>query len=140
MTQISIETPDLIGCMNMDRFFAAQIDNLIAIFLVLIAAIQFGSFGPVISWTAVALAYFGYFLLSEVLFGNTFGKWSMGLCIRTLMGKKCTRGQALIRSLLRVVEVNPVVFGTLPAAVAIFFSKRRQRFGDKIAGTVVMRR
>ena len=110
------------------------------IILALIAATQFGSLGPIISWTAVAGAYFGYFLLSEALFGNTFGKWSMGLRIRTLSGQKCTVGQSVIRSLLRLVEVNPIVLGALPAGVAMLFSKRRQRFGDMLAGTVVVRR
>jgi uncharacterized RDD family membrane protein YckC len=140
MTQTSSETPELIGCMNLDRFFAAQLDSVPAVILALIAAMQFGSFGPIISWTAVVVAYFGYYFLSETLFGNTFGKWSMGLCIRTLDGQKCTYGQAMIRSLLRLVEVNPLILGALPAGAAMFFSKRRQRFGDMLAGTVVLRR
>jgi uncharacterized RDD family membrane protein YckC len=140
MAQTSSETPELIGCMNLDRFFAAQIDNLPAVILALIAGARFGSFDPIITWTAVVVAYFGYYLLSETLFGNTFGKWSMGLCIRTLNGEKCTVGKAVIRSLLRLVEVNPVVLGALPAGTAMFFSKRRQRFGDMLAGTVVLRR
>ncbi|MEI7685051.1 MAG: RDD family protein, partial [Planctomycetota bacterium] len=100
----------------------------------------FGSLGPIISWTAVAGAYFGYFLLSEASFGNTFGKWSMGLCIRSLQGQKCTARQGVIRTLLRPFEVNPIILGALPAGAAMFFSKRRQRFGDWLAGTVVVRR
>jgi uncharacterized RDD family membrane protein YckC len=134
------ETSELIGCMNLERFFAANIDSVPALILALIAGSRFGSFAPIISWTAAIVAYFGYFLLSETLFGNTFGKWSMGLCIRTLSGQKCTVWQAVIRSLLRLVEVNPLVLGALPAAVTMFFSKRRQRIGDIIAGTVVVRR
>src|SRR5207248_3273320 len=118
MTQTSIETPELIGCMNLDRFFAAQIDTLPAIIVALVAGSKFGSFGPAISWTAAIVAYLGYFLLSETLFGNTFGKWSMGLRIRTLSGEKCTVRQALIRSLLRLVEVNPLILGGLPAGAA----------------------
>jgi len=140
MAQILTDDPELVGCMNLERFFALQIDTFIAFIFVFFAAFRLGYLGPVISWSAVGLAFFGYFLLSEVLFGNTFGKWSMGLCIRTLNGRKCTRGQALTRSLLRLVEVNPILLGGLPAGLAIYFSKRRQRLGDRLAGTVVMRR
>jgi uncharacterized RDD family membrane protein YckC len=140
MAQISTDDSELVGCMNLERFFASMIDNVIALVFVLFAAFRLGYLGPVISWSAVGLAYFGYYLLSEVLFGNTFGKWSMGLCIRTLDGKKCSRGQALTRSLLRLVEVNPIFLGGLPAGLAIYFSKRRQRIGDRLAGTVVIRR
>jgi uncharacterized RDD family membrane protein YckC len=140
MAQASNETSELIGCMNLERFFALQIDSAIALILALIAGMKFGSFDPIVSWTAAIVAYFGYYLLSETLFGNTFGKWSMGLCIRTLSGQKCTVRQAVIRSLLRLVEVNPVILGALPAGIAMFFSKRRQRFGDMLAGTVVLRR
>jgi uncharacterized RDD family membrane protein YckC len=140
MPQSKIQGPELIGCMNMERFFAAQIDSVPSLVLVFIAAVKFGSFGPATSWTAVAVAYFGYFLISEAIFGNTLGKWSIGLCIRSLTGKKCTCWQAVIRSILRLVEVNPLVLGAIPAGVALYFSKRRQRLGDMLAGTVVVRR
>ena len=138
----SVSEPEeqLVGCMNLERFFAATFDSFLALIAALAVAMQFGSRGDVAAWTAAALAFFGYYLISEAILGNTFGKWVMGLRIRTLAGHKITSGQALIRSLLRVVEVNPLLFGALPAAAAMFFSKRRQRIGDRLAGTVVVPR
>jgi uncharacterized RDD family membrane protein YckC len=50
----------------------------------------------------------------------------------------CRRGRcgwraALIRTLLRVVGASPLLFGGLPAGVAILVSKRKQRLGDLAA-------
>jgi uncharacterized RDD family membrane protein YckC len=137
---VSASEEQLVGCMNLDRYFAAIFDNFLAVIAALGAAMQLGSRGDVAAWAAAALAFFGYYLVSEVVLRNTFGKWVMGLRIRTLRGDKITSGQALVRSLLRVLEVNPILFGALPAAVAMFFSKRRQRIGDRLAGTVVVPR
>jgi uncharacterized RDD family membrane protein YckC len=36
------------------------------------------------------------------------------------------------------VEANPILVGELPAALCVIFSRNRQRFGDKVAGTVVV--
>jgi uncharacterized RDD family membrane protein YckC len=135
----SIEIPQLSGTMSLERFFAFMIDQFIAVVLTLTVAVQVRTQGEIVSWSAMIATYYGYFLLSETLLGNTFGKWSMGLCIRSLDGKKCTYGQALIRSILRIVDVNPIL-GALPAAAAILATKRRQRLGDMLAGTVVLRR
>jgi uncharacterized RDD family membrane protein YckC len=130
----------LVGCMNRDRFFAAVIDDFPAMILGFIAAVRFSSFGEVASWTAGGICFFGYYFLSEVIFGNTFGKWCCDLRIRTLAGKKCRWWQMSIRSILRVLEVNPLLFGALPAGVALLLTPQRQRIGDLIAGTVVVRR
>jgi uncharacterized RDD family membrane protein YckC len=132
--------PGLIGCMGKDRYFAATIDQLLAMIVGFVAAVQLAPYGTVASWTALGLAYYGYFFLSELLLGNTFGKWSMGLCIRTISGGPCTRSQLAIRSFWRLLELNPFVLGGLPACVAIVFTRRKQRIGDKHAGTLVLKR
>jgi len=130
----------LVGCMNLDRYFAAMIDNFAALILGFIAAVKLSAHGNVAAWTTGGLAFFGYYFLFEVLFGNTPGKWCSGLRVRTLAGKKCNRWQMSIRSILRVLEVNPLLFGGLPAALAICLTPQRQRIEDIIAGTVVIRR
>lgn len=48
------------------------------------------------------------------------------------------RRAALVRTLLRVVEANPLLFGGVPAGVCILASKRNQRLGDLAAGTLVV--
>jgi len=39
---------------------------------------------------------------------------------------------------MRVLEVNPVLLGAFPAALSVVFSPKHQRFGDKLAGTIVV--
>ncbi len=52
-------------------------------------------------------------------------------------GRPCTWTQAAIRSVLRLLEVNPICVGALPAALVIVFSVRQQRLGDMLAHTLV---
>src|SRR5262245_21866864 len=130
----------LTGDMGKDRWFAAVVDNFPAMILALVVAPQAVGYGNAAAWAAGRAAYFGYYFVSEVLFRNTLGKWFMGLCIRQTSGERCTRAQLSIRSLFRIVEVNPILLGDLPAAVSILISKRKQRLGDLVAGTVVISR
>ena len=44
-----------------------------------------------------------------------------------------------MRTLLRLFEVNPLLLGGIPAAIAVLCSKNRQRLGDMLAGTYVIR-
>jgi uncharacterized RDD family membrane protein YckC len=68
------------------------------------------------------------------------GKWLAGLTVKTLDGDRIDWRQAAIRTLLRIVEVNPFILGGLPAAICILATERRQRLGDLVAKTVVVRR
>jgi hypothetical protein len=42
--------------------------------------------------------------------------------------------------LFRLLEVNPLLLGDLPAGISIVSSRDRQRIGDRVAGTVVIPR
>jgi len=134
------DVPNLGICRIQDRFFAHVIDNFIAVILALIAAAKTAPLGNVAAWGAAGAVYFGYYFLSETLFGNTFGKWCCGLCVRTVLGQRCRVWQMTVRSLLRILETNPILLGTLPAGIAVLTSRRRQRLGDRLAGTVVVPR
>jgi len=59
--------------------------------------------------------------------------------VRKLDGSPCDWKAALIRGALRLVEVNPILLGGLPAGLAIIASARKQRIGDMLAGTLVVR-
>jgi uncharacterized RDD family membrane protein YckC len=136
-----LSATDFVGEIGKDRWFAAVVDNLPATILALVAGAKTAPVaGNIAAWAAAATVYFGYYFVSEVLFRNTLGKWFMGLSIRQRTGERCTRGQLAVRSLFRVLELNPLLLGGLPAAVFIVFSRRKQRIGDLVAGTVVVRR
>ncbi len=92
----------------------------------------------------VPLLLFGYPVICEALWrGRTLGKAALGLRVVTVEGAPVRFRHALIRAGsdlvdlygLGVLLVAPGVVG----AVAIAVSKRNQRLGDMVAGTVVVR-
>jgi len=93
---------------------------------------------PTLKAVLFFLTYLAYFFLLETLWSRTFGKFFQGLVIRKLDGSRCDWKAALIRSALRLVEVNPLLLGGLPAGLVIVASERKQRIGDLLAGTLVV--
>ncbi len=78
----------------------------------------------------------GYFVLCEWLFGATVGKWILGMRVVKLNGQPCSLIAALVRGIVRWIEVFLL---SLPA----YLSMRRnpelqQRLGDRAARTVVV--
>jgi uncharacterized RDD family membrane protein YckC len=92
-------------------------------------------------WQTLALIviYLGYFLVFETFFSRTPFKMLFGLIVLQLDGERLTAAKALIRTLFRVIDANPALIGGLPAALCIYFSKLKQRWGDMAAGTIVVR-
>jgi uncharacterized RDD family membrane protein YckC len=121
------------------RFWAANFDTLLACLLVLIVGSQLSERGPLVEALAVITTYFLYFFLCEALFGRTPVKWLLGIKVAGVPRERCTWPQALIRTLVRLLEVNPILLGGLPAGICILCTRRRQRLGDKLAGTIVVR-
>lgn len=68
--------------------------------------------------------------------GQTLGKRALGLRVRTLDGRDPGLGTVLARNVLMAVDA---MFGYLVGLAAILTSADGQRFGDRIAGTVVVR-
>lgn len=135
-----------IGTTRPERYLAAACDNLLAVFLVIYVAAEMSErIGPV-KTTAVKAGigfgvlgvYFVYFLVFEALFSTTPGKLLCGLQVRRLDDSKCGFRGALIRTATRLLEVNPMLLGCLPAALIVHSSVRKQRWGDFLAGTIVV--
>jgi uncharacterized RDD family membrane protein YckC len=80
-----------------------------------------------------------YFPVCEALWGRTVGKLLTGLVIIDRDGRPPGFVKAILRTLLRLVEVNPLLLGGIPAAIAVIASKNRQRLGDMVARTYVVR-
>ena len=68
----------------------------------------------------------------------TFGKYFQGLIVRKLNGQRCDWKAACIRGVLRVIEVNPLLLGGIPAGLVVIATDQKQRLGDLLAGTVVV--
>ena len=80
----------------------------------------------------------GYSIAFETLLhGRTPGKAALGLRVITTEGSPIRFRHAAIRGFLGLLEIAGT-FGVV-AAVTIFASKRNQRLGDLVAGTIVLR-
>jgi uncharacterized RDD family membrane protein YckC len=131
----------LSGRAGSGRFLAAQIDHAFGVVLFLAVGMNLGELlGDIGAGCAALSTYMCYYFLPEWLFGATIGKSIFALRVRQVTGERCTATQIAIRTLMRLVEVNPFLLGALPAGIAILATSRRQRLGDLLAKTVVVRR
>ena len=129
----------LVGNAGVPRFLAAQLDHAVAIILFFTAGMSLPRYvGELIGGCSAFGVYIGYYFLTEWLLGATLGKLLSNLHVRQISGARCTAGQIAIRTLLRLVEVNILFLGALPAGIAVLSTKRHQRIGDLLAGTVVV--
>lgn len=121
------------------RSIAAFIDfvNISLLTMVLSIVIDSTSFlTGVIMYSVIVIIYFSTF---ESLTGSTPGKFVLRLKVVNSNCEKPSFRQALIRALFWLIEVNPVIF----LCVITFFISRnhalKQRFGDRLAATFVVR-
>lgn len=133
-----------------ERFVAVLIDMIIlgvvlAIILIpfgIIALIvsQFGSlsslfFGvPQLFWYGLWILYFTYF---ESTSGQTLGKRLVGIKVVTEDNGVLDIGKSLIRNVLRIIDWLPFIF--IIGAFLIIFTDKKQRLGDLVAKTKVVK-
>ena len=89
---------------------------------------------PALLWFVLSTAYY---VVLEAQLGGTVGKQLLGLKVVTTEGSPIDYRAALIRTVLRIVDG---FFFYLVAAILVWQSPRRQRLGDRVAGTVVVPR
>lgn len=88
---------------------------------------------------AVFAVLFGYPVALETLTrGRTLGKMALGLRVVTAEGAPVQFRHAAIRAGLGLVDFY-IVPGGVVAMTAVLLSRRGQRLGDLVAGTIVMR-
>jgi uncharacterized RDD family membrane protein YckC len=83
---------------------------------------------------------FLYFTLLEGHYGQTVGK----MIVKIKVAKKAdyssiTYGEAAVRTILRIIDLIPFIAPYLLGAVIIWASEHKQRLGDRVANTVVIR-
>ena len=121
------------------RRWAAMWLDLLAVLLLL------GCFGlafPSISEDLEVLLLFVvptlYHTLLEGLSAFTPGKWLAGIRVTTATGDLPGLRRGFVRTLLRLIEVNPILAGGLPAGLIANYTRLHQRLGDILAGTYVV--
>jgi uncharacterized RDD family membrane protein YckC len=132
---------DLQGSATKERLLAVMIDNAVATLLCLLVGAKIPvHLSPAGRWSIAILGYLIYFLVQEAVWGSTLGKRAFGLQVIRLDGGQVGWKEAGWRTLLRILEVNPLLLGAIPGGLAVAWSKRKQRLGDLIAGTLVVKR
>jgi uncharacterized RDD family membrane protein YckC len=79
-----------------------------------------------------------YFPVTEGLWGRSLGKLVSGTIVVDAEGRPPGIGKAALRTLARLVEVNPFLLGGIPAGIVSLNTKAHQRIGDLWAGTYVV--
>lgn len=129
---------EIVGDTSKARLLAAFLDHLLAFGLMLLIVALMPEESALIKGSLFFIAYLAYYVILEALWSRTLGKYFQGLVVRKLDGSHCGWKAALIRSMARVIEVNPLLLGGLPAGLVIISTERKQRIGDLLAGTVVV--
>ncbi|MDI9366576.1 MAG: RDD family protein [Flavobacterium sp.] len=148
MSKISILTPQNIEleydlASVGDRIVAAIVDRLIliayAIILIVIALrANFSDDVLTLFIYVVCIPAIFYSLLSEVLMnGQTIGKRVMKIKVISINGNQPSFSQYLMRWLFRMIEVW-ILFGVV-GVIMIAVSEKRQRLGDIVAGTTLIK-
>ncbi len=86
-------------------------------------------------WTSLCVAYFP---VTEGLTGRSLGKVVSRTRVVDKDGRTPGIVLAVVRTLFRVFEVNPLLAGGFPAAVTASLSRTNGRLGDMAAGTYVL--
>ena len=138
-----------------NRFLACAIDHSIqglAILVILLASFIVADFSSVYDVFASApkwvyavmiillfLTFAGYFAFFEWIWsGQTPGKRWLKLRVLREDGRPITFWEAIVRNLLRTLDMMPAPFYSI-GLISVFANSRDQRVGDMVAGTVVVR-
>lgn len=120
------------------RVGAFIVDEICSILVAVVAGLGVGvpfESRPLVFLT-ILFVFVGYYVLLEGLFGQTPGKKLFGVVVVKRDGSPCTLGAAFVRNLLRIVDG---LFHYAVGLVVMMLNDERQRIGDLVAETVVVR-
>jgi uncharacterized RDD family membrane protein YckC len=123
------------------RFLAVFIDVIIISVLLGIVFAAAGISSAVQSpssktYLIILVVMVAYHTLMEGGTGATVGKMVLGIKVTMEDGAPVTWEAALVRNLLRIIDM---IFSYLVGAILVWNSPKRQRLGDRVAKTVVVR-
>jgi len=127
------------------RLVAQIVDSIVLLVLYfVVGAVLFG--GPSFDVYGTAAVSFGaiyatlsflYFAVLEAYKGATVGKMLVKIKVVREDGSPCGIGPAIIRNILRIVDVLPFLY--IIGMIFISRSSKKQRLGDSIAKTIVVK-
>ncbi|MGP8010972.1 MAG: RDD family protein [Halobacteriota archaeon] len=137
------------------RFVAILIDTIIIAIIGGILSISFNALAVITNSPSgtvtvspasavgglVSLAVFVlYFTLLEGHYGQTVGKMAVKIkVVREADGAQIDYSEAAVRTILRFLDLIPYIIPYLLGATLIWSSDKKQRLGDRVARTVVVK-
>lgn len=122
-----------------NRWLGAWIDFVVLISFLLLPDYLLGNElyqKTLLVWLGLMASYFP---VMETVFGKTVGKFITRTRVVSATGGRPSWLQSIVRTLFRLIEVNPLLFGGIPAGICVLVTARKQRLGDMAAGTYVLR-
>jgi uncharacterized RDD family membrane protein YckC len=90
----------------------------------------------IVDWPWLALLWVTYYAVLEGLFGASVGKGLAGVRVTDLEGRWIGWQATVVRNLARLLDVLPFTY--LLGGILTLATKRHQRLGDMLAGTIVV--
>lgn len=119
------------------RIFAQIIDTVFVGFIIgLFLAVSGQNSRSLFLFLGVLAALVYWFALEGLTDGKTVGKVVTGIKVVKEDGSKCSIGASITRNLLDIIDG---LFYYLVGFLVMAFSDERQRIGDRLAGTMVVR-
>ena len=125
------------------RALAAILDYLIlfaiaaGVILLVAVVASFSRFVTILLVITIFIIQWLYFALFEALsHGQTPGKRAMGLRVQSVGGYPLGWSGALIRNFMRIIDIQ---FAYGVGLIVMLITRRSQRIGDLVAGTIVVR-
>lgn len=123
-----LETPGQISVTNVSA-------NATALPMVSISSNPLAGLAIVIA----VLIFFVYYFVLEGAYGQTVGKMAVKIKVLREDGSNIGYADAAVRNILRPIDLIPYVIPYLLGAVLIWSSDKRQRLGDRVAHTIVVK-
>ena len=124
------------------RWFATVIDGIVVSVPVLVVAVLADALANTSAQSTdwmyglVLLIWFPYAVACEAIWGRTIGKRLIRSRVLTVDEEAIGWGRSLVRNLFKIVGMLGIL--QLVTLVSILASKRSQRIGDMVAGTIVV--
>ena len=125
------------------RFAATLVDGIILFIIGYLMAVITGETtqdgfnlqgASAMVWFLIGIAYY---IVMEALLGATVGKKACGLQVLKIDGSPIDWNASVVRNILRIVDG---LFVYLVGAILVWTSPLRQRLGDRVANTVVVKK
>lgn len=121
------------------RWLATMVDYLLIIGLYMFYFYALGPGHTGLALFVCAILTVLYYVVLEGLTGYTLGKAIFRIKVVNQDGNVPGMLKSLIRTLFRLLEINPLLFGGIIAGVVALTSPRKQRIGDMLANTYVLK-